>query len=159
GNLRRASRSPTHGYAVPEPVEPVARREKLAMIHKVTVQNFKRFREPTEFSLKPQGVTYLAGGNNSGKSTLLQALAVWEFTRSILKNARGERALLEGNEGKRLGISADQFSPIALPDLRHLFNDLRHLSTRIRCDWTATGDGGGEQRHLEFGLLLSKDRL
>jgi ABC-type lipoprotein export system ATPase subunit len=43
------------------------------MISTVTVQNFKRFKAPTAFSLKPDGVTFLAGGNNSGKSTLLQA--------------------------------------------------------------------------------------
>jgi predicted ATPase len=55
------------------------------MISKVTIQYFKRFREPTEFILKPELVTFLAGGNSSGKSTLLQALAVWEFARSVIE--------------------------------------------------------------------------
>lgn len=62
------------------------------MISKVTIQNFKRFREPTEFILKPEGVTFLAGGNNSGKSTLLQALAVWEFARSVIEVNKGKAA-------------------------------------------------------------------
>ena len=62
------------------------------MISKVTIQNFKCFREPTEFILKPEGVTFLAGGNNSGKSTLLQALAVWEFARSVIEVNKGKAA-------------------------------------------------------------------
>jgi predicted ATP-dependent endonuclease of OLD family len=41
------------------------------MISKVTIQNFKRFKALTV--LKPEGVTFLTGGNNSGKSTLLLA--------------------------------------------------------------------------------------
>jgi AAA15 family ATPase/GTPase len=60
------------------------------MISKVTIQNFKRFKEPAEFVLKPEGVTFLAGGNNSGKSTLLQALAVWEFARSVVEVNKGK---------------------------------------------------------------------
>src|SRR5262245_50305973 len=72
-----------------------------AMISKVTVQNFKRFKEPTEFALKPEGVTFLAGGNNSGKSSLLQALAVWDFARSVMEVGRGPQSLLAGWKGKR----------------------------------------------------------
>ena len=55
------------------------------MIGKIAIQNFKRFKDSTEFSLRPEGVTFLAGGNNSGKSTLLQALAVWDFARSAVE--------------------------------------------------------------------------
>jgi AAA15 family ATPase/GTPase len=45
------------------------------MIKRVTLKNFKKFSD-SQFSFHPSGVTYLAGGNNSGKSTILQALAV-----------------------------------------------------------------------------------
>jgi predicted ATPase len=62
------------------------------MISKVTIQNFKHFKGPTEFVLKPEGVTFLAGANNSGKSTLLQALAVWEFARSVIEVKKGKAA-------------------------------------------------------------------
>ena len=46
------------------------------MITKVTTQYFKRF-EQQEFPLEP--LTLLAGPNNCGKSTLLQALMVWNL--------------------------------------------------------------------------------
>lgn len=45
------------------------------MIHKVTIKNFKKFPE-FECTL-PEGVPLIAGPNNSGKSTLLQAVALW----------------------------------------------------------------------------------
>lgn len=136
------------------------------MINKVTLQNFKRFKDPTEFVLKPQDVTYLAGGNNSGKSSLLQALAVWEFARSVLEVAKGAKALLAGYSGEGVGISAEEFSPIALPDLKHLFSDLKASTgksgqgypLRVRCDWK-TPDNPPADRHLEIALSHSNDRL
>ena len=46
------------------------------MITKITTQYFKRF-ETQEFPL--ESLTLLAGPNNSGKSTLLQAAMVWNL--------------------------------------------------------------------------------
>ena len=46
------------------------------MIRRVTIRNFKRFREQT-FELADAVV--LAGPNNAGKSTLLQAIATWKL--------------------------------------------------------------------------------
>jgi len=46
------------------------------MIKEITIQNFKRFHQPTIFQLRSEGITYLAGGNNSDKLTFLRALAV-----------------------------------------------------------------------------------
>jgi hypothetical protein len=136
------------------------------MISKITIQNFKRFNGLNEFLLKPEGVTFLAGGNNSGKSTFLQALAVWEFARSVLQINKGRGALLAGGMGQGVGVSAEEFSPIALPDLKHLWSNLRVMggagadgyTLRIRCDWQ-TSDDPPADRHLEFGLALTNDRL
>jgi predicted ATPase len=135
------------------------------MIHKVTVQNFKRFKDSTEFTLSPKGVSYLAGGNNSGKSTLLQALAIWEFARNVISLEQGEHALLMWAPNNGVGMSAEDFSPVSLPDLKHLWNDLKVFSgkkedgytLKIRCDWNI-----GEPtkaKHLEIGLSLSNDRV
>jgi AAA15 family ATPase/GTPase len=46
------------------------------MIRRFVIKNFKRFREETVVSLEP--VTVLVGANNSGKSTLLQALNLFQ---------------------------------------------------------------------------------
>lgn len=131
------------------------------MISKVTIQNFKRFREPTEFALKPNGLTFLAGGNNSGKSTLLQALAVWEFGRSVIELNRSAGALFASATSSGVGVSAEEFSPIALPNLKHLWSNLRSgagYGLRIRCDWHIDDTPAGA-RHLEIAFALANDRL
>ena len=46
------------------------------MIRRLTLKNFKRFREHS-FELADSVV--LAGPNNAGKSTLLQAIATWKL--------------------------------------------------------------------------------
>lgn len=81
------------------------------MISKVTIQNFKRFREPTEFILKPEGVTFLAGGNSSGKSTLLQALAVWEFARSVIEVKKARQPSSPGREVRVSALVRRSFRP------------------------------------------------
>ena len=135
------------------------------MISQVTIENFKRFKAPTEFVLKPEGVTFLAGGNNSGKSTLLQALAVWEFARSVIEVNKGKAALLASSSGQGVGVSAEEFSPVVLPNLKHLWSNLKvangaggGYTLRIRCDWQ-TGTDPPTDRHLEFGFALANDRL
>ncbi|MEW5766159.1 MAG: AAA family ATPase [bacterium] len=67
------------------------------MITKVTIKNFKLF-EKQEFEL--EDVILLAGPNNSGKTTLLQAIATWYFglQRWMEERSRKPRAK------KRTGI-------------------------------------------------------
>ena len=52
------------------------------MIKSITLTNFKKYKDKT-INLK-DGVTLLVGGNNEGKSTILHALAVWEFCKNYL---------------------------------------------------------------------------
>lgn len=116
------------------------------MITKVTVQNFKRFRSET-FEFHPEGVTLLAGGNNSGKSTILQALAIWEFCRTVVETEKSPKALVGTYRGDGIGVSTEDFSPIALPAFNHLWTNLKPkegyrqgqpnaaYTLRIGCKW------------------------
>jgi len=56
------------------------------MITKVVIENFKRF-ERQEFDLDESIV--LAGPNNRGKSTLLQALSTWSMALGRWKLGKG----------------------------------------------------------------------
>ena len=47
------------------------------MIRKVVLKGFKRFGNAVEFTIP--GHVVLAGPNNTGKTTLLQAIAAWEL--------------------------------------------------------------------------------
>ena len=131
------------------------------MITTVTLEKFKSFSEPTHFALRPIGLTFLAGGNNSGKSTLLQALAVWEFGRSAIELSKGRNALLANATDSGVGISAGDFSPIALPSLKYLWSDLRcngGYTLRVRCEWCPS-DSISKSRYLEIAFSLAQDRL
>ncbi len=131
------------------------------MISKIKLTRFKRFSNST-FDLHPSGITFLAGGNNSGKSTLLQAIAVWEFCRLVLENERGRASLSDGHRGQGLGLSDDEFSPIAVASLKHLWTNLKTqiperdgYSLEIECHWIVAGI----DKRLRLSLALTNDRL
>jgi predicted ATPase len=131
------------------------------VISGVELTRFKRF-TASSFSLHPQGITFLAGGNNSGKSTMLQAIAVWEFCRLVLENERGRQSLSAGYDGQGLGLSDDEFSPVAVANLKHLWTNLKSqipgqdgYSLAIECCWLSAG----ASKHLKLSLALTNDRL
>lgn len=136
------------------------------MITEVRLRKFKRFKNET-VRLLPSGITLLAGGNNSGKSTLLHGLAVWEFCRTAIEMEKGSAAFYVGAKHQGLGMGNDEFSPVAVPSLKHLWTNLRPqrstadgekdgYTLRIACKWL---DEAGQEFVLEFGLALANDRL
>ena len=143
------------------------------MIKQVELTRFKKYKSQ-KFLLKQNGVTLLVGGNNSGKSTLIHALSVWEFCKMILLHEKGRDAFNQGEwgNGDGFGMSAEEFLPIAVPSLNHLWTNLKtQLSTvekaawpdeypgyimRIKCTWDYEDQ---LDRTLEIGLSLVNDRL
>jgi predicted ATPase len=131
------------------------------MITRVQFHRFKQFKSQT-FQLHP-GVSLLGGGNNAGKSTILHGLAVWEFCRTAIEMERGPEMFVAGHGGQGLGLGDDEFSPINVPSLKHLWTNLKTqkdnepdgYTLKIRAEWQADD----LDRHLEFGLSLANDRL
>jgi energy-coupling factor transporter ATP-binding protein EcfA2 len=141
------------------------------VIKEVRFRKFKRFKSET-VQLLPEGITLVAGGNNSGKSTLLHGLAVWEFCRTAIEMERGPGAFVEGAHHQGQGLGDDEFSPVAVPSLKHLWTnlqtqrntadgDLDGYTLRIAVLWDEFADDqpDAQERILEFGLALSNDRL
>ncbi|MFF5856235.1 ATP-dependent endonuclease [Streptomyces sp. NPDC012751] len=134
------------------------------MIKRVQFTRFKQFNQAS-FDFRPSNVTFLAGGNNSGKSSILHGLAVWEFCKVASLMERGEDAFLAVAEGRQgFGLGDDEFSPINVPSLKHLWTNLKTAkgdtdpdgyTLKIRCEW----DDLAEEKHLEFALSLANDRL
>lgn len=132
------------------------------MITSVELRRFKRFEAET-IKITSSGTTLLGGPNNSGKSTLLHALAVWSFCVFVLRRGKGDEAVLKGFDGQGYGISDDDFNPINLPDLKHLWYGLKTqipgeegYSLSIRVDWKHPTEGF---HHLKISLSLTNDRL
>lgn len=110
-------------------------------------------------------MSLLAGANNSGKSTILHALAIWEFCRTIIEAEKGFEAFLAQTRVQGLGLGDDEFSPILVPSLSHLWTNLTSQRTagdedgytlRIRGKWR---NPAGQAKELEFGLALANDRM
>ncbi|MCD4696729.1 MAG: AAA family ATPase [Bacteroidales bacterium] len=78
------------------------------MITKLIVSNFKKFKK-IEFDLNSTVV--LIGPNNSGKTSILQALTLWEVGQKKIK----EQARLKKSRSKRIGVSINRQDLIALP--------------------------------------------
>jgi predicted ATPase len=132
-----------------------------AVITRIQFHRFKQFKKDS-FFLHP-GISLLGGGNNAGKSTILHGLAIWEFCSTALAMERGTDAFLATYSGQGLGLGDDEFSPINVPSLKHLWTNLKvqkvdesdGYTLRIRCEWRQEQN----DRFLEFGLALANDRL
>ena len=134
------------------------------MIKKVSLRRFKQFKS-REVELHQSGISLLVGGNNSGKTTLLHAFAVWEFCKTVIEMEQGKEALLANSNRQGVGLGDDEFSPVQVPSLKHLWTNLRPQKTtddpdgytlRICAYWDTSS---GDERHLEVGMSLANDRL
>lgn len=126
-------------------------------IKSITLKNFKKFESKTiEFH---RGLSLLVGGNNEGKSTILHALAVWEFCKTFLVINKGKTALQNMEHIDGVGLNIDEFTPINIPNLKYLWRNLKPGSgynLSIRCDWDAED---GTSKFLTISLALANDRL
>lgn len=87
------------------------------MITKVRVRYFKKF-ENQEFDLREHII--LAGQNNSGKTTLLQAIAVWNLA---LQKWLSKRASSKAKQRTGVIITRKDFTAIPLREMNLLWKD------------------------------------
>ncbi|MBU4359636.1 MAG: AAA family ATPase [Actinobacteria bacterium] len=118
------------------------------MIEKVSVEYFKMF-EKAEFDLSDPVV--LAGPNNKGKTTLLQAIAAWNFAFRRWRSERGPQTRSTAKERTGIGISRQSFSVIPLRSMDLLWKD---RSTAFR---KSEGQKPGAPRPLRILVEGSTD--
>ncbi len=105
----------------------------------------------------------MAGGNSSGKTSILQGLAIWEFCRTVLETERGKPSICVGSSNQGVGLGDDEFSPVTVPSLKHLWTNLKTQKTDeadgytlwIQVDWL----DNVTEKHIRIGLSLVNDRL
>ena len=78
------------------------------MLTNITIRNFKRFED---VSVELGGPAVFIGPNNSGKTSAMQALALWD----IGVKRWAERHGLEGAIGRRPGVTINRRDLIAMP--------------------------------------------
>ncbi len=109
------------------------------MIKRLTLRNFKNVGEQTcefgQFDL-------LVGANNSGKSTILQALAIWQFC--VIEFARSNRT---GSTGTQVVLP--NFTALPVPEFNLLWKD------RVDRRYPTAPDGRKpQQQYILIGINL-----
>ncbi|EOC1346098.1 ATP-binding protein [Cronobacter turicensis] len=131
-------------------------------VKKITLKKFKKYKDST-LELNNE-LSLLVGGNNSGKSSLLQAMATWQFCKTLLEIEKGRVSWTANATNQGLGLSIVDFTPMFLPSLSHLWTNLKSqkqtendgYTLKIKLFWD---DSSGNEKFLEIGLSLANDRL
>ncbi|EKF9133192.1 AAA family ATPase [Vibrio cholerae] len=141
------------------------------VINEIELHRFKRYRDKT--IAIPEGFCLLASSNNSGKSTFMQAFALWEFCKSVINLEHGQNGLLNEHIGKKqgVGINGEDFLPLNIPSLKHLWTNLK-INQEMDKNGNKEPDGYtlwievrwknstlDEPRHLRFSHSLANERL
>jgi hypothetical protein len=116
------------------------------MIKRVTLHSFKRFREET---FDVSGNIVLAGPNNTGKTTLLQAIAVWHLALRKWFLERGPESGSRADKRTGVAISRHDFSAIPLREMNLLWSD---RSTALSKDELREGQKLGTPRILKINV-------
>lgn len=116
------------------------------MLTHIRIKNFKRFKDE-DFELGPSVV--LIGPNNSGKTTALQALALWDIGLRHWAAKRGDKSSPE----KRPGVTINRRDLIAIPipDANLMWRDL-HMRSIV-------GRGSGQQRTQNIRIDIIVDGI
>ena len=128
------------------------------MIKKIVIKKFKCF-DLIDIDVLSNELSLVVGGNNSGKSSILHALAVWEYCKTVLIYEKNPNAILAGFHGDGHGVGIEDFTPINIPSLKYLWTNLKPIggySLSIKCYWDIAID---KERFLEIGLALTQERL
>lgn len=104
------------------------------MITTLTVSHFKRFGEQESIDLDGE-VVLLAGPNNSGKSTVLQAIAAWNLALQRWLAERGKRT-----SKRRISLTADEFTALPLREMNLLWENRRTAVPRKTADGKTTSE-------------------
>ena len=91
------------------------------MIKRVDVEFFKQFPKQS-FELRP--VSLLAGPNNSGKTTLLQAIMVWNLAMQKWWEKKGPDSGSKASERTGVAITRQEFTALPLTSMDQLWTDL-----------------------------------
>lgn len=131
-------------------------------IKSVQLSRFKQFKQ-SEIELR-DNLSLVVGGNNSGKSSILQALGTWQFCKTILEIEKGRRAWISNVGIQGVGMGIVDFTPMNVPSLAHLWTNLKTqkideedgYTLKIKVTWITPK---GIEKFLEIGMSLANDRL
>ncbi len=126
------------------------------MLTRFTIKGFKRFRDSMTVDL--EDVTVLVGANNSGKSTVLQALTLFQYCIEITRkfNGNGRRAEELSLASRTIGFDEFGVLPVAHPGDLWPNGQMSQKGKQRPISLRATF---ANDAHVEFQLAISFNRL
>ncbi len=121
------------------------------MLNEVTVEYFKRFQKE---SFDISGNIVLAGPNNIGKTTVIQAIAVWNLALQKWIADRGPESGSKAKKYTGVGITRKDFTAIPLREMNLLWNN---CSTALSRGELQEKQKLGTPRILKIRLAGNKD--
>lgn len=117
-------------------------REKFSMLTSVTIRNFKRL---GEVKLELGNPVIFIGPNNSGKTSAMQALALWDVGLQRWNERRSRTSAPE----RRPGVTVNRRDLVAIPvpNARLLWHEL-HVRDVIR------GDDGQQTHNVRIDIIV-----
>ena len=126
------------------------------MIRRFTITGFKRFERTTKIEL--DAVTLLVGANNSGKSTILEALTLFQYCVETTRRPNGKEPTERQLNLSRRSVSPDEFGVLPVAEPTDLWPNGRTTIGRRQQTIELHGeyDNGAE---ISFALKLSYNRF
>ncbi|MBI4568937.1 MAG: AAA family ATPase [Planctomycetes bacterium] len=116
------------------------------MFTRLTVRNFKRF---VEAEIELGDTVVLVGPNNSGKTTILQALALWDAGRKTWAIKRGARS---PREKKGVALNRRDIVQIPLPAAKFLWRGLKVRDVRRAAGGGAKKSANVKNVHIQVSV-------
>jgi AAA15 family ATPase/GTPase len=124
------------------------------MIRKITIKCFKKFQEAS-YEVNPR-VTLLVGPNNGGKTTGLQAIALWSFVIQEWNEKKGKAS--GSTAKKRSGAQVTRNTVYAIPvqDMKYLwFNSITQSAQQQKVNIQIIANGEDKTgKEWEYGVEL-----
>ena len=104
----------------------------MALLHYVEIENFKTFSKKTRIELSHPAV--IIGPNNSGKTSVIQALSLWDKGVKSWYEKKGDTKSVKERERYGAGINRLNILDVPVAETRFLWNKtkVRHKSDPIR---------------------------
>jgi len=126
------------------------------MLTQFTITGFKRFRD--SMTVNFEDVTVLVGANNSGKSTILQALTLFQYCVEMTRKFNGNGRRTEDLALASRTIGFDQFGVLPVAQPGDLWPD-GQMSRKGQPRLISLRATFGNNAHVEFRLQISFNRL
>lgn len=91
------------------------------MITKITIKNFKKFKNAL-YEVNPKGVSLFVGPNNGGKTTALQAIALWSFLIQKWNETKGKASRSRARKRAGAPITRNAFYAVPVQDMKLLWS-------------------------------------